>query len=235
MNMALLDFGFKAIMGIGQGYVAKAQAKAQTTVNAANAYASNLVRAANNELGSKVGSLARYNQSVNNQRALDNTGSAIEAVTVNYRRAKDSALQDDFESQIRFAEQMGAQAAAGALSGLQGGVVDVINGTTALRQSRVNQRVLDSAGQQDADAKARLRHTALAGWDSLDTSSINENMDYNINVAEKVTRSGNLFTDIMGGQSNQTLASATSYLGNAAKQTFTWSAGSAPHGIVGGI
>lgn len=233
--MAFADFGLKAIMGISGGIVAKANAKAQTTINEANAYAGNLVRAANNELGSKLGSLQRYNQSVNNQRVLENTGSAVEAAAMNYRRSRDSATQDDFEAQIQFAEQAGAQAAAGALSGLQGGVVDVINGTTALRKARIQQRTANTLKSVDYDTSRRLGQIALAGWDSLDSSGIADNLDYNIDVAEKITRNGNLLTDIFGGQSAQTLSSVTNSIGKSlgpsGKQTFSFAPASYNYGV----
>ena len=94
--------GITAVMGISSGITAQGQIDANNTVNAANAYANNLVRAANNELKSNRAGLARYTQAENNKRVLDNTGSALEAATINFRRARDSAASDDFESQIAF-------------------------------------------------------------------------------------------------------------------------------------
>lgn len=210
MSAALASFGIQAVMGISSGITSEAQVSANNTVNEANAWASNLVRSANNQLSAARGSLSRYNQSVNNKRTLENTGSNLEVAQMNYRRARDSATQDDFESQIAFAEQAGAQAAAGALSGLSGGVVDIVNGTTALRKARLKQRSDTAMAQGDFDAAQRNKQILQAGWDSLDSSEITDNIDYGTNVAVTQTRAGNLFTDIMGGQSNQTLATLSS-------------------------
>lgn len=210
MNMELAQFGINAVMGISSGITQKAAINAANTINEANAYASNLVRAANNQLGAARGSLARYTQSVNNQRAAENAGSAFEAAAINYRRARDSATSDDFEQQIAFAEQAGAQAAASALSGLTGGVADVVVGTTALRKARIQERVNQAVRQSDWDASQQAAAILQAGWDSLDASEITDNLDYSTDVAAKQVYSGNLFTQVFGGQSPQNLANLTS-------------------------
>lgn len=208
---AMADFAIKALMGVSSGVLADAQAGAVNTVNAANAYAQNLVRAANNQLRASRGSLARYTQSVNNQRVLENTGAAAEAQAINYRRARDSALNDDFESQLAFSEQAGAQAAASALSGLTGGVADLVAGTTSMRKSRLQQRSKEALRQGDWDAAQREKQILRAGWDSLDHSEISDDIDYSVDVATKQVRSGNLFTDIIGGQDTKNLANLTDY------------------------
>lgn len=198
--------GITAIMGISSGITQQGQIDANNIVSDANAYAQNLVRSANNELKASRAGLARYNQSVNNQRTLENTGSTLEAATINYRRARDSAMSDDFESQIAFSEQAGAQAAAAALSGLTGGVADMVNGTTALRKARLQQRSDESMKQGDWDAGQRAKNILLSGWDSLDNSEIAADMDYSVDIATKQVRAGGLVTDILGGQDTKNLA-----------------------------
>ena len=210
MSAEMIQFGINALMGISNGITQKAQINAANTVNEANAWASNLVRAANNQLGAARGSLARYTQSVNNQRVLDNTGSAAEAAAINYRRARDSRESDNFEQQIAFAEQAGAQTAASALSGLTGGVADLVAGTTALRTARLKQRVLEAEKQGDWDAQQQQMNIMQAGWDSLDSSEITDSIDYSQDVAAKQTYSGNFLTQVLGGQDSKTLANVTS-------------------------
>lgn len=201
------NFGMKAIMGIGNGILADAEINATNKVNEANTYASNLVRSANNQLKGARASLSRYNQSVNNQRVLENSGSAAEAAQINYRRSRDSSISDDFESQIAFAEQAGAQAAASALSGLSGGVADIVAGTTALRKARIQQRQADATKGMDYDAAQRNKNILQAGWDSLDHSEISADIDYSTDVAvTKMGRGSNLLFDILGGQDAKTLA-----------------------------
>lgn len=196
----MAQFGIKAVMGLSAGYLADAQVNATNKVNDANAFASNLVRAANNKLGAARGSLARYTQSVNNQRTLENTGKAAEANAVNYRRARDSIVNDDFESQIAFAEQAGAQAAASAFSGLTGGVADIVAGTTALRKARTEARRKDAMSQSDFDAGRAQAEILQSGWDSVDYSDIVDSLDFSKDVAVQQGKGGNIFTDIMGGQ-----------------------------------
>lgn len=203
---SIADFGIKAVMGIGSGVLADAQINAQNTINTANAWASNLVRSANNELAGARASLARYTQSENNKRVLDNAGSAAEAATVNYRRARDSAINDDFENQIAFSEQAGAQAAASALSGLTGGVADIVNGTTALRKARIQQRTAEASKQMDYDASKRVGQIMQAGWDSLDMTDIAADIDYSTDVPVTRSRGSNLFMDMMQGQDTKNIA-----------------------------
>lgn len=218
---ALADFGIKAVMGISRGVIADAQVNAENTVNEANAWANNLVRSANNTLRGARASLQRYNQSVNNQRTLENAGSAAEAAQVNYRRARDSVVNDDFESQIAFAEQAGAQAAASALSGLTGGVADLVSGTTALRKARLQQRAADALKQGDWDAQQRQVQIMEAGWDAIDASEITADIDFSTDVAVKRERAGNLIGDILGGQDPKNFAN----IGNWAKGKFSFASG----------
>ena len=219
---AMADLGLKLIMSIGSGVLAEANANAVNTVNEANAYASNLVRSSNNQLKAARGSLARYTQSVNNQRVLQNTGSAAEAAAINYRRARDSALNDDFESQLAFSEQAGAQAAAAALSGLTGGVADLVAGTTALRQSRLQQRSDEALRLGDYDAAQRTKQIMQTGWDSLDSSEISEDMDYSNDVAIKTSRKGSFLTDVADVliDNKKSTADVADYGGQKAKAFF---------------
>lgn len=210
MSAAAVQAGITAIMGISSGITQQGQIDANNIVSTANAYAQNLVRAANNELRASRAGLARYNQSVNNQRSMENTGAAFEAATVNYRRARDSALSDDFESQIAFSEQAGAQAAAAALSGLSGGVADLVNGTSALRKARLQRRSDEATKQGDWDAERRTKNILQAGWDSIDSSEIADDMDYSVDIATQQTRAGGFLTDVFGGQDAKNLANITS-------------------------
>lgn len=206
----MMQFGIDAVMGIGQGILAEGQIDANNIINEGNAYASNLVRAANNELRASRAGLARYTQSVNNNRTLTNTGSAFEAAVINYRRARDNATNGDFEQQIAFSEQAGAQVAASALSGLTGGVADMVNGTTALRKARLQQRNKQAIKQGDYDAGQQANNILEAGWDSLDHSEIAPDMDYSVDVAVKQYRGGNLLTDIFAKQDAKNLANMAS-------------------------
>lgn len=227
------EFTVKAIMGISSGVLRDAGIDATNKINEANAYASNLVRGANNELAAKRGSLARYTQSVNNQRVLENMGGQAEAAQINYRRARDSATQDSFEQQIAFAEQAGAQAAAGALSGLTGGVADIVAGTTALRKARTDARVAAATKAMDFDSAQRVKNIMQAGWDSLDHSEVTDALDYSTDVAVKQASGGNLFADILGQQDPRTLANVSSNLFSKSYDAFADRAGPAGSGSAG--
>lgn len=209
MSPEMAKMGFDALMGLSNGWLQGQQIKAQNTVNQANTVAANLMRGANNELAAARGSLGRYVQNVNNQRIAESAGSALEAAVVNYRRARDGAVEEDFESQIAAAEQAGAQAAAGAASGLSGGVVDVVNITTALRQMRTLQRRTTALKQFDYDATRQRADNYRAALEGMDQSDIVADIDYSIDTFVPQKRAGNWFTDVLGGQSPQNLAAVT--------------------------
>lgn len=221
MSAELVQMGINAFMGISSGITERANVQARNTVSAANAYASNLVRGSRNELAAKRGSLARFTQSVNNQRVLDAAGSQLEAVDVNYRRGRDAATRDNFEGQLKFAEQAGAQAAAAGRSGLTGGVADVVASTTALRKSRMQQAVDQSLKQGDYDAAQRRRATMLSGWESLDQSELTDQIDYGNDVAPQQVYGGNLFSDMLRGQNAQTLNAGFNFASDAYNKFIT--------------
>ena len=205
-SAGLMEQVSKIVGSISAGYLQEAQVNASNKINEANTFASNLIRAANNNLrGSRAG-LARFVQAENNKRVLANTGSAMETTQVNARRQRDAATANDFESQIAFAEQAGAQAAAAAFSGLTGGVADIVNGTSALRRERIAQRTKEATKFADFDTGKRISDIAQAGWDSLDFSEIGADIDYSKDVATKQAYGGNLFSEILGGVDAKSMA-----------------------------
>ena len=206
MAAMLAMMGLQAVMGLSAGYSAQQAANRQTVINKANAEAANLVRGARNELTVVKGRQARANQAENNNRTLYQGGRAVEAAAINYRRMRDSAITDDFESQIRLAEQAGASVASQAMAGAGGSVVDMVNGTTALRNSRIQQAQGERMKAGDYDAAQNAKDIQRATIQSLDRSSIIDELDYNVDLAQEVHRSGNLFTDVMGGQDPKNVA-----------------------------
>lgn len=182
MDPSVAKFGFDFLMGLGNRELQKAQVQAANITNAANTYARNLMRGANNELASKRGSLARFVQSTNNNRILKNTGSSMEAALVNYRRARDEGTKQSLEQQIGFAEAEGAQTAAAASSGLTGGVADLVAGTVALRRSRIEQAQSDKGKAMSFDAGKQQAAILAAGLSSLDQSTITDDIDYSVDT-----------------------------------------------------
>lgn len=202
----LAMMGLQAVMGLSAGYSAAQAAGRQTLINKANADAANLVRGARNELVVAKGRVARANQAENNKRTLTQGGRTAEAAAINYRRVRDSSITEDFEGQIRMAEQAGAAIASQALAGVGGSVVDMVNGTTALRNARLQYAQKQRMKAADYDAAQAQTDIKRATIQSLDDSSIIDDLDYNVDLGLEVRRSGNLFTDIVGGQDPKNIA-----------------------------
>ena len=219
----MLDMGKNIVGSISAGVLAEANANAQYTINQANVYASNLIRSSNNKVAAARSSLARYTQSVNNNRTLDNVGKAFTTNNVNYRRQRDAASSASLEDQIALAEQAGAQAAASAFSGLTGGVADVVKSTTALRASRIQQRKDQALAQMDSDQAARTGALLQAGWDNLDQTDIVTNIDYGNDVVADTRYTGGLFSEIVGGVLNtdpKTMSNTASWMKNKTRDWF---------------
>lgn len=133
-----------------------------------------------------IGSLNRWVQSVNNNLALRAGGKALEANTVNARRAKDYRAERRFSSSLSEAEALGAASAARGASGLNGNVVDMVAGTMALRSSIVNEQ-LRKQGISEDDASAQRAGMIMSQMvNGLDNSIIYPNRDNNVNVAQEV-------------------------------------------------
>lgn len=171
--------GFQSALGAGN-----ASAKGNNLISDTNAQEGNRVKLAENAASAAQGNLARFTQSVNNNRALDAGGRALEALTVNSLRGGDAALRGSFSDDIRSAEAMGHMAASAAVAGAGGNVVDSVNQSTALRDSIVRQSVTDNAGSATYDVSRRAGNIMSQVVGGLDDSIILDHMDYNVQVAQ---------------------------------------------------
>lgn len=173
-----------AIAGYFGNDAARAQADANTRISAANAKAGNEVRQASNAFEAAKGNLARYAQSVSNNQRLKAGGDAIEANVVNYRRARDNLGLQSFSTSIKQAEQAGASAAAQANSGIDGSVVDQVNGATALRDSIVDEAIRRNGETMDFDAAHRAAGIEIQTVQGMDGSLILDQLDFNQDFAQ---------------------------------------------------
>jgi hypothetical protein len=150
-----------------------------------NAEATNKVNEASNRLSGAQGSLARWNQSLSNQRVARAGGQALEASRVNYLRSLDSVATNDFVGSIRRAEEAGGRAAAAAVSGVVGDVVDTINSTVRLRDALSEEQANRVAGQMAFDAARQASGIMQQTISSMDSSLILDQMNYNTAVAKQ--------------------------------------------------
>lgn len=184
--MMIVNAAVGALRGYTRGTVEKAQVKANNRLNKTEADTANQVRGASNQFAAARGALARYVQSVNNQRTLDAGGSAIEANLVNAVRREDMVQQSRFEEQLRDAEQTGAQAAAAAFAGVGGSdAADMVTLSTRLSQQRAAQAADRAQGQRLYDDSRRAGAVHQQMVRSLDSSLIFDSIDYQRNVAIK--------------------------------------------------
>ncbi len=173
------------LQGWNHGYVTRNQSEANNRLSEINAETGNRVRQAGNAAEAATNSLQRWVQSVNNNRALDAGGRALEATLVNARRESDATLAGSFSDNIRSAEADGAARAAQAAAGVDGSVVDSINGSMALRASIVDQQIEDFKGFKNFDTARRAGNIMSQTIGGLDSSLILDTFDFNVDVAQK--------------------------------------------------
>lgn len=173
--------GFGGFFGSG---AVNAVTRANNSISATNAKAGNDTRDVSNLATAAKGNLQRFAQSVNNNRILKQAGSAQEALVVNYLRGRDTQDAKNFSGDIQNAEQAGHAAASAAVSGVDGNVVDMVNYSTALRNSIVAGQVDKNQSQQAFDESKRAGNIASQMVQSLDSSLILDHLDYNVDYAQ---------------------------------------------------
>lgn len=220
----------QAVLGGLGGWLGNASknatARANNMLSGVNAREGNAVRGRKNEAAAAQGALARFVQSVNNNRALAAGGNAQEALVVNALRQSDAMAGVSFSESIRAAEQAGHAAASQASAGVDGDVVDMVNTSTALRDSIVRQSIADNqdAAAYDASRRAGLVMSQMIG--GLDQSVILDSLDYNVDVAQVQAKSS-MFADVLGGALPGLNNLAGDFANNtkpAPKMNFVWNA-----------
>ncbi len=114
-------------------------------------------------------------------------GSQLEANSVNYLRTRDKMATASFDDNVKLAEQTGRMAAGAAMAGVSGSTVDVLNATAALRASRMKQQQVDNGESMEFDNSRRAAAIYTQATDSMDSSSIMDSLDYNVDVSQRKT------------------------------------------------
>lgn len=178
----------QAIAGAGQaqnqGWIDRSDIRANNAVAKANARAENLTRSGQNLLQTAANSLARFNQSRNNQELLKSGGEQVAALLTNAARADQAMLRQGFEGAIQHSEQMGMQAAMTAASGAGGTVIDDVNGASALRYARARGAAEDYRTTVIHDTVVKATAIMEQTQSSINNGVIFDNVDYRTSVAQ---------------------------------------------------
>jgi len=160
--------GLSILGGINQYRLAKAQYKAQKTIDDANYEASETIRKAGNELGRAQGGLKNWMTSVSNQRMIEAAGSQYNALGENIARHLDQAATGSLQRRIQASEQLGALTAQAAAAGVGGSTSSLINGTLRLRNAILNHEIEKQQGQATYDMLAQRAGILSNAYDSWD-------------------------------------------------------------------
>lgn len=170
--------GFQSMLGVGNSLT-----RANNAISKENASSANSLRLYQNAATASEDNLARFTQSVNNQKVLDAGGKTLNANTVNFLRGNDTQQTQTFAGQIDNAQQEGHQRAIQAASGVGGNVTDMVNSATALRASIAKATADQYARGQQQNYSQEQANVMSHMVGSLDNSVILDSLDYNKSVA----------------------------------------------------
>lgn len=223
-------FASAAIDGLGAalgGRAARHQIKIANILGEAKARAGNMVREASNINTAAQSSLQRWVQSTNNKAALKRGGESLEALTVNFARNTDAWAKAGFSQKIRAAEAIGGARASQAAAGAGGSTADMINITTALRDSIVDE---DSRHMKDAasyDFSRRYKGVFSQMVSSLDNSLVFTNLDYGKDLFFK-QREGSFNEDFWKGTAKSLVSQVMPNVSSAFSSLFSSNAAKPP-------
>lgn len=165
---------------------------AQVRTNRTKAAGSNIASAAG-------GNLARWAQSVNNQRVLEAGGKELEVNAINYGRQTDARVTGSFSASIGAAEAAGRSAVAAGFAGISGDVVDSVNLSTRLRDTMVKEQTRANFKAAEWDYRQRQAAVATQTVRRMDSSILLDNLDFTQGYDQK-TWSQSLFqAGVAGG------------------------------------
>lgn len=164
----------------------------------ANADAQNIVRGANNELRRANFSLAATMRQINNQRIARAASDQADAVTTTSIRAQNAFQAGRLDAGLREAEQLGAQAAQAAASGVGGGSVDAVRATLQLRNARLQEAAMQQGDAQQYDLIRQRAGIIEKGIQSTDLRPMSMGLDFS--QSQGATGSGfSLIGNLLGG------------------------------------
>lgn len=178
------------LMDLYKSYGANEDARMRNRIRTKEAAIRNQTREVSNAHEIEVNKLQRWVQSRNSQLAAKSVGSALEANTANLLRGQTRRGQQDFAIEVQSAEQAGNAVAQAALSGVAGSVTQVVQGTMALKESIMRER-LRRVGVTEISDSARRAGAIMAQLSGTqDMSILNPRMDYNVDRPDlEATRS----------------------------------------------
>lgn len=150
-------------------------------VQNANADAANIVRGANNELRRANLSLAQTMRFINNQRIARATSAQADAVTTSSIRAQNSFQAGRLDAGLRETEQLGAQAAQAAASGVGGGSIDAVRATLQLRNARLQEAAMQQGEAQQYEFIRQRAGIIEKGIQSQDLRPMSAGLDFSVN------------------------------------------------------
>jgi hypothetical protein len=148
------------------------------TVEQAKIDAARVVQASKNERTAAETSLARFSQSLNNQRKMEAAGVQFNAQTQNILAKQDSSVARTFVQRLSTAQQLGEATVAASAAGVGGSSVETYKDTLRLRAAVSEESALRAAGNDTTNATASKSAIIVDATASLQNDSFQPNFDY---------------------------------------------------------
>lgn len=193
MTIPVYGWAASAVLQIGSALLgsnakkkkAAEDARNKQVVEDAKTDASNLGREGRNLTAGANGALARYAQSVNNQRVMDASASQLQEAQRTLARTQEARGANTFAGKLANAEQMGAIAANAAFNGVVG-AGEMISGTEALRFAVQEQAAERNGRAEEFEISQRVHAFTKASVLGLDTRTVNDAIDYGSDYAQVI-------------------------------------------------
>lgn len=166
-----------AVVTVADSMDASAAAKINTAGSKKVADLANRQTDQENLAAAAKGGLARWVQSLNNQKVLTAGGDALNVSNQNMVRVQDQRARMALGTSARRAEALGAAAASQGSSGVMGSVVDNVNAATRLRASIADQETRDMGDLTNNDQAKRQAAIYAQMVGGLDNSVILDTLD----------------------------------------------------------
>ncbi len=214
MIQAAMEGANAILSGVG-AYVSGMKANTQVSVNnilgeGQTRINNTILRPAQNQQTAAFGNLNRWVQANANKNVLESGSSRVASHITNTLRNNDQMVSSSLSQQIAAAEQEGMAAAQQAFNGVAGGVADMVNMTTALRQDISDTLAWRTGYQINNDAGRMAGQLFTQMVNGLDNNILLDVMDYSVDHFTK-QKEGDPYTAAL-------LAGASSLLKSGAGQ-----------------
>lgn len=189
--------------------------------------AARITQKGRNERAAAGSDLARWTQSLSNQRRMKAAGETSKKITENIGRNLDAATTGSFMGRLAASEELGANLVQAAAAGVGGSTIEVYNSTMKLNRLMQEENSDRAVNTDLLEASAARGRTIVDAVEGSDFSANMANLDYSQFVDHKKMSGMSKVLGVAG-------AAAATYFGGPKAGAAVFDAVSANHRAVNG-